>query len=178
MLKDFVKKSVVKHCAAVATVGILLLTTQASALAFRASGIASYYGPGFAGRRTARGDIFNPRSLTAAHNTLPFGSLVRVTNQRNGRSVVVTINDRGGFNGDHSRIKHSVRNRREIDLSQGAFASIASLNQGLVPVNLEVIELGTGNRVKERSRRRVRVRVRPRRGVVARRARTVRQARL
>jgi rare lipoprotein A len=170
MLKDFVKRSVVKGVYAVATVSILLLTTQTAALAFRATGIASYYGPGFAGRRTAKGDIFNPNLLTAAHNTLPFGSLVRVTNQRNGRSVIVTINDRGAFNADHPRVRKAVSNRREIDLSQGAFASIAPLRQGLVPVKLEVLRRGTGSRITQPRRNKVRVNVR-RRGGVTRRAR-------
>lgn len=61
------------------------------------SGKASWYGPGFHGRRTASGEIFNTNSLTAAHKTLPFGSRVKVTSARTGRSVVVRINDRGPF---------------------------------------------------------------------------------
>src|SRR3712207_3055842 len=60
-------------------------------------GAASWYGPGFHGRRTANGERFNTRAMTAAHRTLPFGSRVRVTNERTGRSVVVRINDRGPF---------------------------------------------------------------------------------
>jgi rare lipoprotein A len=58
---------------------------------------ATYYGQEFAGHRTASGETFNPNALTAAHRTLPFGTHVRVTNSRNGRSVVVRINDRGPF---------------------------------------------------------------------------------
>ncbi len=60
-------------------------------------GVASWYGPGFHGRKTANGERFNTRAMTAAHRTLPFGTKVRVVNERNGRSVVVRINDRGPF---------------------------------------------------------------------------------
>ena len=73
------------------------------------SGLASWYGPGFHGRRTASGETFNTNALTAAHRTLPFGTQVRVVNQQNGRSVVVRINDRGPFS--HGRV---------IDLSRAA----------------------------------------------------------
>ena len=59
--------------------------------------IASYYGQEFSGRRTASGERFNPNAMTAAHRTLRFGTRVRVTNSRNGRSVIVRINDRGPF---------------------------------------------------------------------------------
>lgn len=59
-------------------------------------GLATWYGPGFAGNRTASGEAFNPSALTAAHRTLPFGTQVRVTNLNNGRSVVVRVNDRLG----------------------------------------------------------------------------------
>ena len=59
--------------------------------------IATYYGQEFAGRRTASGEKFNPSAMTAAHRTLRFGTRVRVTNSRNGRSIIVRINDRGPF---------------------------------------------------------------------------------
>jgi rare lipoprotein A len=59
--------------------------------------IASYYGKEFAGRRTASGEKFSPGAMTAAHRTLPFGTRVRVTHSRNGRSIIVRINDRGPF---------------------------------------------------------------------------------
>ena len=75
--------------------------------------IASYYGKEHAGRRTASGERFNPSAMTAAHRTLRFGTRVRVTNARNGRSVVVRINDRGPF------VKG-----RSIDLSSGAARAI------------------------------------------------------
>ena len=75
--------------------------------------IASYYGQEFTGRRTASGERFNPNAMTAAHRTLRFGTRVRVTNSRNGRSVIVRINDRGPF------VKG-----RSIDLSSGAARAI------------------------------------------------------
>ena len=61
------------------------------------TGAASWYGPGFHGKRTANGETFNTSDLTAAHKTLPFGTKVRVTNERTGKSVVVRINDRGPY---------------------------------------------------------------------------------
>jgi len=77
------------------------------------SGKASYYGPGFAGRKTASGARFAPMGMTAAHRTLPFGTRLKVTHR--GRSVMVTINDRGPF----------IRGR-VLDLSQGAARASAS----------------------------------------------------
>jgi rare lipoprotein A len=62
-------------------------------------GAASWYGPGFHGRKTASGERFNQHAMTAAHRSLPFGTKVRVVNERTGRSVVVRINDRGPFHG-------------------------------------------------------------------------------
>jgi rare lipoprotein A len=91
-------------------------------------GMASWYGPGFHGRRTANGERFNQYALTAAHRSLPFGTKVRVTNKRNGRSVIVRINDRGPF--AHGRI---------IDLSKGAANAIGLIQSGVAPVTVEVI---------------------------------------
>lgn len=92
------------------------------------SGEASFYGPGFAGRPTANGERFNPAEMTAAHRTLPFGSKLRVTNMRNGQSVVVRVNDRGPY--AHNRV---------IDLSQGAAKRIGMINSGTANVKLELI---------------------------------------
>jgi rare lipoprotein A len=86
-------------------------------------GIASYYGPGFHGRTTANGERFDSQALTFAHRSLPFGTKIKVTNQDNGRSIIVRGNDRGPFYG--SRI---------IDLSEAAFSRIASRGQGLANV--------------------------------------------
>jgi rare lipoprotein A (peptidoglycan hydrolase) len=82
--------------------------------------VASWYGPGFAGRRTSNGEIYNPEGLTAASKTLPLGSHVRVTNPDTGRSVVVRINDRGPF----------VRGR-SLDLSHGAARQIGLTSEGV-----------------------------------------------
>jgi rare lipoprotein A len=90
------------------------------------TGIASWYGPGFHGRRTASGSRFNQFAMTAAHRTLPFGTLVRVTNQRTKRSCVVKINDRGPY--AHGRI---------IDLSRGAAQAVGL--SGVGRVTLEVV---------------------------------------
>jgi len=91
-------------------------------------GMASWYGPGFHGRLTANGERYNQGQLTAAHRSLPFNTKVRVTNLRNGQSVVVRINDRGPFS-----------RGRVIDLSAGAARSIGVFSSGVAPVQLEVL---------------------------------------
>ena len=92
-------------------------------------GIASWYGPGFQGRRTASGERFNQYDLTAAHRNLAFGTRVRVTNLNNGRSVTVRITDRGPYS-----------RRRIIDLSTAAAREIQMVRSGVAPVQLEVLE--------------------------------------
>ncbi|MBV1918311.1 MAG: septal ring lytic transglycosylase RlpA family protein [Sphingomonadaceae bacterium] len=92
------------------------------------TGNASYYGARFAGRLTANGETFDPAKLTAAHRTLPFGSRVKVTNRRNGRTVIVRINDRGPFFGN-----------RVIDLSREAARQIGLIRQGHGPVELALL---------------------------------------
>src|SRR5215475_13191866 len=93
-------------------------------------GIASYYAEPYHGRKTASGEIFDTyKELTAAHRTLPFNTLVRVTNKNNGREVDVRINDRGPFV-DGRVIDLSLRAAREIDLVQA----------GIVPVKLTVLK--------------------------------------
>lgn len=96
----------------------------------QAKGVASWYGPGFHGRRTSNGERYNQYSLTAAHRSLPFGTRVRVTNLRNGKSVIVRINDRGPFS--HGRI---------IDLSAGAAQAVGLKSSGVGKVQLEVLDL-------------------------------------
>lgn len=86
-------------------------------------GVASWYGPGFNGNRTASGERFNQNALTAAHRSLPFGTKVRVVNPKNGRSVVVRINDRGPYFGG-----------RIIDLSKEAMRQLGGLNSGVIRV--------------------------------------------
>ena len=92
------------------------------------SGVASYYADKFEGRKTASGELFHQDSLTAAHKTLPFGSIVKVTNLKNSRSVIVRVNDRG-----------MQGKKRVIDLSKAAAKEIGMLGSGLVRVKVEVI---------------------------------------
>lgn len=92
-------------------------------------GLASWYGPGFDGRRTASGEVYDMWSMTAAHRRLPFGTVVEVTNRANGRRVEVRINDRGPF----------VRGR-VIDLSRAAAEAIDMVGSGTAPVVLRVVD--------------------------------------
>ncbi|WP_458778455.1 septal ring lytic transglycosylase RlpA family protein [Desulforhopalus sp. 52FAK] len=96
---------------------------------YKQKGIASYYGDKFQLRRTASGEIFNNKLMTAAHKTLPFGTHVLVTNVQNGKSVKVKINDRGPF-----------AQKRIIDLSKAAFAKIENLDKGLIKVEIMAID--------------------------------------
>jgi rare lipoprotein A len=99
----------------------LRLTTQ--------RGKASYYDDSLAGKRTASGEIYDPKKLTAAHRTLPFGTRVRVTNLFNDKSVIVRINDRGPF------VKSRI-----IDLSRAAAERLDMIDNGVVEVFIEVIQ--------------------------------------
>ena len=91
-------------------------------------GRASYYGYAFAGRKTASGTTFRPEELTAAHRSLPLGTKVRVTNLNNGRSVLVTITDRGPY----------VRGR-SLDLSLGAARELGMLQRGVTSVLFQLL---------------------------------------
>jgi len=93
------------------------------------SGVVSWYGGKFHGRKTASGERYDKNELTAAHKSLPFGTKVKVTNTRNGKSVVVEINDRGPF------VKSRV-----LDLSQAAFSEIGHTNTGVMHVEYEIID--------------------------------------
>lgn len=93
------------------------------------TGVASYYAAKFQGRRTASGEAFDNGALTAAHRSLPFGTMVRVTNVRTGQSVIVRINDRGPFT-----------KGRLIDLSRAAAEQVGIVRAGHGTVELEVIE--------------------------------------
>jgi len=98
-------------------------------------GIASWYGPGFDGRETANGEIYDQDAMTAAHPSLAFGTRVRVTRVATGRYVTVRINDRGPwFDG------------RVIDLSRAAGAALGLMTPGIAPVRLEILEVGAGRR--------------------------------
>jgi rare lipoprotein A len=94
-------------------------------------GEASWYGVPFHGRQASNGEIYDMNKLTAAHRTLPFETMVRVTNETNGKSTVVRITDRGPF-----------VNNRIIDLSYAAAREIESIGPGVVPVRLEVLSTG------------------------------------
>ncbi len=92
------------------------------------TGGASWYGPGFHGRKTASGERFSQDAKTCAHRTLPFGTRVRVTDLKTGRSIVCRVNDRGPFTGG-----------RIIDLSRGSAAALGILNRGVARVRVEVV---------------------------------------
>ena len=91
-------------------------------------GQASWYGPGFSGKKTASGDVFDEEKLTAAHKTIPLGSRAKVTNLANGKSVEVEINDRGPFVPG-----------RIIDLSQAAAQALGIIDRGTAKVRVDVL---------------------------------------
>jgi len=92
------------------------------------TGVASWYGPGFHGKTTANGETYDQSAMTAAHRTLPFNTVVRVTNVENGKSVTVRINDRGPY-----------VNNRVIDLSYAAAREIGMIDAGLARVRLQLV---------------------------------------
>lgn len=98
-------------------------------------GIASWYGEEFAGRTTANGEIFDPSSLTAAHRTLPFGTVLDITNPKTIQTVRVRVNDRGPYIGN-----------RIIDLSYAAAQKIGLIEPGIGEVEIKVVRLGSGER--------------------------------
>ena len=103
-------------------------TSPVEVIQLLGSGRASFYGRRFHGRPTASGESFDMHAMTAAHRTLPFGSMVRVTNLANGRSVVVRINDRGPFHGN-----------RVIDVSRAAATELGLIAPGSGEVDLELL---------------------------------------
>lgn len=105
--------------------------TSRNAADHNLEGIASYYADEFDGKHTASGEIYNMQAMTAAHRTLPFNTMVRVTNKQNGRSIVVRVNDRGPF-----------KNDRIIDLSLAAAKKLGLIAHGTAPVTMEVLEMG------------------------------------
>jgi rare lipoprotein A len=116
----------IRKAVSVAAVAAALLTF--STAAYAQCGGASWYGPGFNGKRAASGEIFNENAMTAAHRSLPFGTKVTVTDQRTGREIQVTINDRGPFHG--SRI---------IDLSKAAATELGFRNRGTTSVCISAL---------------------------------------
>jgi rare lipoprotein A len=102
--------------------------SSSSAGIYAEEGNASWYGAPFHGRKASNGEIYDMNKMTAAHRTLPFNSMVRVTNLNNGKSAVVRITDRGPF-----------VDNRIIDLSRAAAQEIESIGPGVVPVRIEVL---------------------------------------
>lgn len=100
---------------------------------YDSDGVASWYGPGFHGLRTANGEVFDQNALSAAHTTLPMPSFVRVTNLENGRSLVLRVNDRGPFVDD-----------RIIDVSRRAAQLLGFMNQGTAHVRVEAVPAPEG----------------------------------
>lgn len=98
-------------------------------------GLASYYGPGFDGKLTASGTRFDMKSMVAAHPSYPFGTVVRVTNVKNGRAVELHVVDRGPANG--ARAEGVI-----IDVSYGAANALNFVRAGRTPVRIEVIRWG------------------------------------
>lgn len=108
---------------------LALVSTAVVPQAFaNTGGVASWYGPGFHGRTTANGERYDMYGMTAAHKSLKFGTMVKVTNQNNGKSVTVRINDRGPYVGG-----------RVIDLSKRAAEAIDMVGPGTAPVTIEII---------------------------------------
>ena len=89
---------------------------------------ASYYHDKFNGRKTASGEIFDNKKLTAANKTLPFGTKVKITNLKNEKSVIVRVNDRGPFS-----------RKRAFDLSKAAFSKIADIRSGVASINCTLL---------------------------------------
>jgi rare lipoprotein A len=106
-------------------------------------GEASYYGAAFAGRRTANGEVFEPKKYTAAHRTLPFGTVLRVTRVDTRAVVYVRVNDRGPFG----------KKRRILDLSTAAAAALDMLSRGVADVRADIVERGPPPKQKRRTRR-------------------------
>ena len=125
--------SMLTACSSRTTLTSASTSTSPKTIAYARShdlvGQASWYGKRFHGKLTASGETYNMRAYTAAHKTLPFGTVVRVINTTNSKSVEVKINDRGPF-----------VSGRVIDLSQKAFEQIGCTNQGVVPVKIEILD--------------------------------------
>ena len=116
----------IRRAVLVATAAAVLAVS--SSAAYAQCGGASWYGPGFNGKRAASGEVFNENAMTAAHRSLPFGTKVQVVDQNTGKSVEVTINDRGPFHG-----------KRIIDLSKAAATQLGFRNAGTISVCLEAM---------------------------------------
>ncbi|PIE82416.1 MAG: hypothetical protein CSA10_00685 [Cardiobacteriales bacterium] len=103
--------------------------TLAESEGFTQEGKASWYGPGFHGRKTASGEIFDMNAFTAAHKELPMGTRIEVTNLNNGKSIVVRVNDRGPFHGN-----------RVLDLSRAAAKELGVIKSGTAKVSIRALQ--------------------------------------
>jgi rare lipoprotein A len=112
-----------------------------SSVGYRETGVASWYGQEFAGRPTSSGEIFDPRKLTAAHRSLPLHTWVEVTNLRNGRKVVLKVNDRGPFVDTEDRI---------IDVSHEAARVLGLVGPGIGPVEVRALPADAGGSLRRR----------------------------
>lgn len=110
------------------------VNTSAVRLIDRGTLKASWYGPKFHGKYTANGEVYDQMALTAAHKYLSFGTLLKVTNPKNGKSVIVRINDRGPY-----------IEGRELDLSKGAAIELGILEKGVARVKIQEVALGERN---------------------------------
>jgi len=129
------RRAVALPAVALALTGLLVASPTGQGLHFPDTlpdwmqhGRVSWYGPGFHGRRTANGEIFDTHELTMAHRSLPMGANVRVTNLENGRTVVLRVNDRGPY----------VRGR-VADLSHAAAEQLGFVDDGVVPARIELL---------------------------------------
>ena len=107
------------------------LTFNKSKMVYK--GISSYYGPKFHGKLTANGEIFDMYGVTAAHKEFPFNTVTRVTNENNGKSLIIRINDRGPY-----------VDGRILDCSFGAAKKLGFVSEGTAPVRIEILEWGDG----------------------------------
>ena len=112
------------------TIKILLMSLLLLISSIANSSVASWYGKPFHGRKTASGEVFNMNAMTCASNTHKMGTKLLVTNKENGKSVVVKVNDTGGFK----------KYGRTLDLSKGAFLKLADLKQGTINIKIKVIK--------------------------------------
>jgi rare lipoprotein A len=123
-------KRTLKHLT-ISLCSLVISACGSSKSTFTQSGQGSYYADKFDGRRTASGATYRPGQLTAAHNTLPFGTKLKVTNTRNGHSVKVVVNDRG----PHAK-------GRIVDVSKRAARKLDLLDAGVAPMQIKVLRMG------------------------------------
>ena len=126
-----VKEWILYVIISITLVGLIFLYQVAGP--YYETGIASWYGPGFHGNLTANGEVYDMYGISAAHKTLPFGTIVRVVEIETGRSIVVRINDRGPF-----------IEGRIIDLSKGAAEKLGIVEKGITKVGLRILHRPKG----------------------------------